>query len=429
MAQGSAAIASSQPPPVGQRLARSALVALTLVNLLNYLDRYVLAALVPGLQRTGMGLTRFKLGTLMTGFILVYMCFALLFGALGDRRARPRVIAAGVFLWSLATIVSGLARNYSQLLIGRAMVGIGEAAYGTISPALLADYFPRSARGRVFAVFFMAIPVGSALGYIVGGLVAQWFGWRAAFFVAGLPGLALVAWVLRLPDPPRGAQEQSSAVQRSAVPAPSALRVYWSLLKRPPYMLTVLGYAAYTFAVGGLAYWMPDFLVTVRGIPIAQATTGFGAIVVLTGLVGTFAGGWLGDYWLKFSRDAYLWLSAVTALVAVPLALIALTASAPAVYYSAIVAAELLLFMSTGPINSAIVNLAAPGERASAVALSVLVIHMLGDAVSPTLIGGLSDLSSLAAAVLIVPVAIAACGVLWLAAGRAARSHTAPSNA
>jgi MFS transporter, Spinster family, sphingosine-1-phosphate transporter len=420
----SAAIASPQLPPVGQRLARSALVALTLVNLLNYLDRYVLAALVPDLERAHMGLTRFRLGTLMTGFIVVYMCFALLFGALGDRRSRPRLIATGVFLWSLATTVSGLARNYSHLLLGRAMVGIGEAAYGTISPALLADYFPRSARGRVFAVFFMAIPVGSALGYIVGGLVDQWYGWRAAFFVAGLPGLALAAWVLRLPDPPRGAQEQSPAVEQSEVPVPSALRVYWSLLKRLPYMLTVLGYAAYTFAVGGLAFWMPDFLENVRGVPAAQATTGFGAIVVLTGLVGTFAGGWLGDYWLKFSREAYLWLSAVTVLVAVPLSLIAVTASAPLVYYSAIVAAELLLFMSTGPINSAIVNLSAPGERASAVALSVLVIHLLGDAISPTLIGGLSDLSSLATAVLIVPVAIAACGGLWLAAGRAARSHT-----
>jgi MFS transporter, Spinster family, sphingosine-1-phosphate transporter len=257
----------------------------------------------------------------------------------------------------------------------------------------------------------------------VGGLVDHWYGWRVAFFVAGLPGLALAAWVLRLPDPPRGAQDQSPGVQQPGVRAPSALRVYWSLLQRLPYMLTVLGYAAYTFAVGGLAFWMPDFLENVRGVPEAQATTGFGAIVVLTGLVGTFAGGWLGDYWLKFSRDAYLWLSAVTALVAVPLALIAVTASAPPVYYSAIVAAELLLFMSTGPINSAIVNLAAPRERASAVALSVLVIHLLGDAISPTLIGGLADVSSLATAVLIVPVAIAACGGLWLAAGRAARSH------
>jgi MFS transporter, Spinster family, sphingosine-1-phosphate transporter len=419
-------VSASPVAPVATRLARSGLAALTLVNLLNYLDRYVISALVPDLARAHMGLTDLRLGTLMSGFLIVYMCCAPLFGVLGDRRSRPRAIAAGVLLWSVATAFSGLARNYWHLLIGRAVVGIGEAAYGTISPALLADYFPLRSRGRVFAVFFMAIPVGSALGYIVGGLVDQWYGWRAAFWVAGLPGLALALWVLRLPDPPRGVQEQPSALQQHpATLSRTAVRIYWGLLQRKPYMLTVLGYAAYTFAVGGLAFWMPTFLERVRGVSVAQSTTGFGAIVVVTGFVGTFAGGWLGDYWLKFSREAYLWLSAITALVAVPFSIVALTASAPPVYYPAIVAAELLLFVSTGPINSAIVNLVAPGERASAVALSVFLIHTLGDVISPPLIGGLSDVSSLAKAVLIVPVAIAACGGLWLAAGSAARSRTA----
>jgi MFS transporter, Spinster family, sphingosine-1-phosphate transporter len=431
MPNGSAAVASSSLPPIARRLALRGLTALTLVNLLNYLDRYVLSALVPDLERAHMGLTDFRLGTLMTGFLVVYMVFAPVFGVLGDRRSRPRTIAAGVLVWSIATALSGLARNYMHLLAGRAVVGIGEAAYGTISPALLADYFPLKSRGRVFAVFYMAIPVGSALGYIVGGVVDHAYGWRAAFLVAGLPGLALAAWMLRLPDPPRGVQEAADAASaarsgRAAVSAlrrgPAGLGVYWSFFGRRAYMLTVLGYAAYTFAVGGLAFWMPTFLERTRGIPTAQATTGFGAIVVATGILGTFAGGWLGDYWLKFSREAYFWLSAVTALLAVPLSIIALAASTPALFYSAIVAAELLLFMSTGPINSAIVNLVAPAERASAVALSVFVIHTLGDVISPPLIGELSDLSSLGAAVLVVPVAIAACGVLWLAAGRAART-------
>jgi MFS transporter, Spinster family, sphingosine-1-phosphate transporter len=422
MPSSSAAVASSSLQPIARRLALSGLTALTLVNLLNYLDRYVLSALVPDLERAHMGLTDFRVATLSSGFLIVYMIAAPVFGILGDRRSRPRTIAAGVLVWSVATALSGWARNYFHLFAGRALVGIGEAAYGTISPALLADYFPLKSRGRVFAVFYMAIPVGSALGYIVGGIVDHAYGWRAAFFVAGLPGLALAAWMLRLPDPPRGVQEASGAV---APQGSSGLGVYWSFLGRRPYMLTVLGYAAYTFALGGLAFWMPTFLERARGIPAAQATTGFGAIVVATGLFGTFAGGWLGDYWLKFSREAYLWLSAVTALLAVPLSIVALTATSPVLFYSAIVAAELLLFMSTGPINSAIVNLVAPSERASAVALSVFVIHTLGDVISPPLIGALSDLSSLGAAVLIVPAAIAACGVLWLAAGSAARSSRA----
>ncbi len=435
MPNGPAIVTPSSLQPIARRLALSGLTALTLVNLLNYLDRYVLSALLPDLGRAHMGLTDFRLGTLMTGFLVVYMIFAPIFGILGDRRSRPRAIAAGVLVWSIATALSGLARNYFHLFAGRALVGIGEAAYGTIAPALLADYFPLKSRGRVFAVFYMAIPVGSALGYIVGGVVDQAFGWRAAFFVAGLPGVVLAVWMLRLPDPPRGVQEPngaanatrfgSTAISNNEAVArhdPAGLAVYWSFLGHRPYLLTVLGYAAYTFALGGLAFWMPTFLERARGIPAAQATTGFGVIVVTTGLLGTFAGGWLGDYWLKFSREAYFWLSAVTALLAVPLSIVALTAGSPALFYSAIVAAELLLFMSTGPINSAIVNLVAPAERASAVALSVFVIHALGDVISPPLIGELSDLSSLGAAVLIVPAAIAACGALWLAAGRAARA-------
>ncbi len=420
MATVSAAPDAARRSEPARRLAVGGLAALTILNLLNYLDRYVVSAIVPDLQRAHMGLTDFRAGALMTGFLVVYMLTAPLFGVLGDRISRTRTMAVGVFLWSLATGLSGIARNYLQLLLGRALVGVGEAAYGTIAPALLADYFPLRSRGRVFAIFYMAIPVGSALGYIVGGLVAHWYDWRAAFFVAGVPGLVLAAWSLRLPDPPRGVQE-AEAVEES-LEEPGFITVYWRLLERPAYRLTVLGYAAYTFAVGGLAFWMPTFLERVRDIPGQQATTGFGAIVVATGFIGTFAGGWLGDYWLKFSREAYFWLSAVTALLAVPFAVVALVAPEPALYYSAIVAAELLLFMSTGPLNSAIVNLVAPRERASAVALSVLMIHLLGDVISPPVIGAISDRTSLGLATLIVPVAIALCGVLWWAAGRAARS-------
>ena len=410
--------------PLTRRTALVGLCVLTLVNLLNYLDRYVISAVLPDLKAAHLGLSDFRLGTLMTGFVLVYMLAAPVFGALGDRRSRTRSIAAGVFLWSIATAFSGFARNYLQLLGARAAVGVGEAAYGTIAPTLLADYFPVTSRGRVFAVFGMAIPVGAALGYIVGGLIDHWYGWRAAFFVAGVPGMLLAAVVLGLPDPPRGLQERTSLVSEPRAPALQARRtlaIYRDLLHHAPYVLTVLGYAAYTFALGGLAFWMPTFLERARGVPPEQATSAFGAIVVVTGLIGTFAGGWLGDYWLRFSRAAYLWLSGLATLLAVPIAVVALTARVPALYYPAIVIAELLLFVSTGPINSAIVNLVAPAERASAIALSVLTIHLLGDVISPPIIGALSDLGSLQQAVMIVPLAAALCALLWMAAARASR--------
>jgi MFS family permease len=356
--------------------------------------------------------------------MLVYMIAAPAFGAWGDRGSRTRPIAIGVFIWSLATMASGLARNYPQLLAGRALVGIGEAAYVAIAPALLADCFRAESRGRVYSVLNMAIPVGSALGYILGGLVSHHFGWRAAFFVAGAPGLLLAAAVLWLPDPPRGIQDAPAPAARDTAPAmrgaaaPGPLAVYLNLLRRAPYMLLVLGYAAYTFALGGLAFWMPTFLERVHGIPKVQATTGFGAIVVVTGFVGTFVGGWLGDYCLKYSRQAYLWFSGATTLLAVPFVVVALTASAPSAYYPGIVCAQLLLFMSTGPINAAIVNMVSPFERASAVALSMFAIHLLGDVPSPPLIGSISDASSLGQAVLIVPVAVAIGGLVWLGAAR-----------
>ena len=425
---GGGPVPDSRAP--GNRMGLVALTVLASINLLNYLDRYVVSALLPDLKRAPMHLDDFQLGTLMSGFLIVYMLAAPVFGRLGDRGSRPRPIAIGVFLWSLATGVSGLARNYAQLLAARAIVGIGEAAYGTIAPSLLADFFARRTRGRAFAVFNMAIPVGAALGYIVGGLMRQHFSWHAAFYVAGIPGVLLAVLILRLPDPQRGAQDENGPGSSPVTGEPAgkggaSWAVYLRLIRQRPYLLTVLGYAAYTFALGGLAFWMPTFLERVRGIPAEKASAGFGEIVVLTGFIGTFAGGWLGDYWLQYSRQAYLWMSGWITLLAVPAAYLALAAAAPAVFYPALIAAELLLFMSTGPINTAIVNLVSPAERASAVALSILAIHLLGDVLSPSIIGGLSDVSSLGAAVMIVPGAVAISAALWLLAARAGAASPA----
>jgi sugar phosphate permease len=298
-------------------------------------------------------------------------------------------------------------------------VGVGEAAYGTVSPALLADYFPAEQRGRVFAVFSAAIPIGSAAGYVLGGLVDHYFGWRAAFFVAGVPGLLLAYLTSRLFDPPRGGQDGPAAAGAAAGHGSvsvgrQALRAYASLLGNAPYTLTVLGYAAYTFALGALAFWTPAFLERERGLARTDATVQFGAIVVVTGFVGTFFGGWLGDRLLPRFRESYLWVSGWSTLAAVPFAWLAFTAHDRSVYTAAIVVAEVLIFMSTGPVNSAIINVVPADRRATAVALSILAIHLLGDVPSPPLIGYVSDLSSLSRAMLILPVAFGLSGLIWL---------------
>jgi MFS transporter, Spinster family, sphingosine-1-phosphate transporter len=405
------------------------LAILSFINLFNYLDRFLVPALYESLKHSELRLTDAELGSLMSGFLAVYTLAAPVFGALGDRRSRPRLIAFGVGFWSLATSLSGFAGSYFALLAARASVGIGEAAYATIAPSLLSDYFPIDRRGRVMAIFFCAIPVGSALGYVVGGLMNVHFGWRPAFFVAGIPGLALAVLCLWLRDPPRGSQDAAPSADRGAPANPGASAdgprfdiktTYLHLLRNRPYVFTVLGYAAYTFALGGLASWMPAFLERVRGMSPDKATVQFGEIVVVTGFVGTFVGGWLGDYCAKRSKQAYLLVSAIATLVAAPFAWYALTVASSTEYLVCMVMAQLLMFLSTGPINACIVNLVLPNQRATAVALSVFTIHLLGDAISPLLIGAVSDATSLGQALKIVPAAIVIAGILW---GWAAREQ------
>ena len=436
-----------------------ALAVLTFINLFNYLDRWVVAAVVESIKRSELHLSDTELGLVGTGFIFVYTLTSPIFGSLGDRRSRPPLIAIGVALWSIATALAGFARGFTSLFSARSAVGIGEAAYGTIAPALLADSFPLEKRGRVFATFFAAIPVGSAAGYVLGGLVDKHFGWRAAFWIAGAPGLLLALLVMFIGDPPRGSQDASHGAPASSgrtdpdmsdgapasagrmdsdmshgAPA-SAGRMdpqarpmhqakagahpaktgapYRHLFKNTHYMLTVIGYGAYTFALGGLAFWMPAFLERSRGMTRSEATVTFGAIALVTGFVGTFAGGWLGDFFLRWTKQSYLWVSGIVTLVAAPVTYIALSDHRRGVYLAAIVIAELLIFASTGPVNSAIVNAVAPGERATALGLSVFVMHLLGDIPSPPLIGRISDATSLEHAFLIVPLAVLIGGAIW----------------
>ena len=296
---------------------------------------------------------------------------------------------------------------------------------------MLSDYFPRAQRGRAFAVFYVAIPVGSAAGFLLGGALERAFGWRAAFYAVGLPGIALALLALRVPDPIRGAMEEPSLSGRgrrretqarqgeASIDVPikglHLCATLSGLIRNTVYAGTVLGYAAYTFALGGLAFFMPTYFERVRGLELSRANFIVGSVTVFAGLSGTFLGGYLGDRTAARIKHGQLWLSGASSIAAVIPAWQALTVASSPSYVVWFFIAEFFLFLSTGPVNVVIVSAVHPSVRAMAMAVSIFVIHLLGDAISPPVIGWLADAHGLARAVLIVPVAIAISGLVWTA--------------
>lgn len=392
--------------------ARWVLALLFGVNLLNYIDRQILYAVFPPLQAE-LGLSDTQLGLLASAFMWVYLSTAPIFGLLADRWSRPRLMSLGVGIWSVATLFSGLARSHAELFIGRAAVGIGEASYGAVAPALLSDAFARAQRGRVLAIFSMAIPVGSALGYLLGGILEQAFGWRAAFFVVGLPGLALTWFVSQVPDATR--EGLVSPAGPEAATSPPRARDYLELFRTRTYVLNCLAMTAMTFAIGGLAAWVPTYLTRVRGMELAQANLTFGLLTLVSGVGGTVAGGWLGDRLLRRIPAAYFLVSGVGLALSVPCAAAVILLEDRLWVLVAIFLAEVLIFLNTGPLNAIIANVSRPDVRATAYAANIFVIHALGDAISPTIVGILSDWKGLAAAFWIAPatLALAALFCFW----------------
>lgn len=388
------------------------LVFLFGVNLLNYIDRQILYAVFPPIQAE-LSLSDTQLGLLASAFMWVYLSTAPIFGLLADRWSRPRLMGLGVAVWSVATAFSGVTRSHGELLIGRAVVGIGEASYGSVAPALLSDAFPPAQRGSTLAFFSMAIPVGSALGYLLGGFLQRALGWRAAFFIVGVPGLLLAWSVSRVADPPRGGRDAANA-PGDASSAPQA-RDYLGLLRTPSYVLNCLAMTAMTFAVGGLAAWVPTYLVRIRGMELSQANLTFGLLTLFAGVGGTLAGGWLGDRLLTRFPTAYLLVSGVGLLLSVPCAAAVILLQDRSWALAAIFLAEVLIFLNTGPLNAIIANVSRAEVRATAYAANIFVIHALGDAISPAIVGMLSDRVGLAAAFWVAPatLALAALFCFW----------------
>ena len=394
---------------------------LTGLNGLNYLDRYVGAATLP-LILAGLAISDTQGGLLQSAFILTYSLACPVAGWLGDRQPRLRLAAAGVFVWSAATIASGLAPTYGLLLLARAVIGVGEASYAVVTPSLLSDCYPPDRRSRMLGIFYAAIPVGTALGYVVGGLVGEAFGWRAAFLVAGAPGAVLAGLLLFLREPPRGALDPPRPSGETPLGLQASLR---ALAARRSYVVNTVSQVIYTFAMGGLATWMPTYFVRERGIPLGTAATTFGVILVVAGFLGTLTGGRLSDAFAKRWPAAHFTVSGITLVASIAFTLPAVLSPTPAVFWSAMFVTLFLLFMNIGPLNAAMANVLPADLRARGFAVTTMVMHLLGDAASPYLIGLASDRVGLTGPVLTTGCLLAVSGLvlLW---GRASLAADLP---
>ena len=364
---------------------RTALVLLTALNLLNYVDRSVLFAVQP-LVQAEFHLTNAQLGYLTSAFLAFYMVAAPFTGPLADRYSRKVIIAIGAFFWSGLTLLTAVTHSYQALLVRHTLVGIGEASFVTIAPTFVADLFPEEKRGRILGVFYLAIPVGTALGYVLGGNLGERFGWRFPFYIAAVPGFLLALMMLFIPEPPRG---QFDSVRETA--ERGTIR---GLTRNPAFWTATLGMAMMTFALGGIQVWMPTFLSTMRGYSLKAANQLFGGIIVLDGTLASLAGGWLGDRLLPRTKGAYYMVSAISMALGVPVMIIALFARGRAMVPGILVAAFLLL-LNTAPLNAALINSVGAHIRATAIAFNIFIIHLLGDVPSPTLMGWIADRRSL----------------------------------
>jgi MFS family permease len=386
----------------------ASLLVLTGLNLLDYLDRQLLAAVLTPIKDE-LRLSDEQLGILQSAFMWGYFLTSPIFGYLGDRAPRRWLIAAGVFVWSLGTLMSGHVSAWTALLLFRVLVGFGEASFGTISPGWIADLFGGVRRNTAISIFYLAIPVGSALGYIIGGAIAARHGWRAAFLWAGYPGLALAFVLFLLREPAR--RREDPGPQREPRPG---LRAFVGLLGYPRYRLVVAGYVAQTFAMGGFAFWAPTFLSREHHMPFESAGRFFGLALVVTGLVATVSGGLIGSAWQRRTGNGYAWVLALSALVAVPTGFAAFLLPNLLAAKVALGGAMFLLFLSTGPVNTLILETVPASLGATAMAGSIFAIHLFGDLWSPRIVGLVSDRTgSLHQAVLILPFALALCAVLW----------------
>lgn len=389
-----------------------AVATLTLLvglNLLNYIDRYILPGAQPLIQHE-YGWSDERMGALTTAMFTVYMLVAPLSGWLGDRFSRKPLIIAGAVIWSIATLGTAWVHDYWTLYLRHALVGVGEATFSIFAPAVLADFYPERDRNRILSIFYLAIPVGAAIGYLAGGELGTAYGWRAPFFLCAIPGLVIAAvygWLGT--EPARGASDH--------IQADWSRTHFWGLFRNASFLTATLGLAMLTFAMGGISAWVPTFLHRSAGLSVAHSSLVVSGITVVDGVAGTAVGGWIAQRWLRTNHRALYLLSFWSVALTLPFG--ALVFFGPRSWsIPALFVAEFFLFLNTGPLNAAIVNSVSAPVRATAISVNLFCIHCFGDTFSPQIIGAVSDRTNLRLALGLTLVSLVISAAILLAGSR-----------
>jgi MFS transporter, Spinster family, sphingosine-1-phosphate transporter len=372
--------------------ARYVLAVMVGINFLNYLDRWVASAAAPLIQKE-FHIDDAQVGLLGTAFLLVYAVAALPFGYWGDRGVRRTVIGVGVTIWSFATLLSGLAANYVQLFLSRSLVGIGEASYYPAGTSLVSDYFPKEQRARVMSIWGAGSAVGIAVGFAGGGFVADHLGWRSAFYFAAVPGLLFAFLAFTLREPLRGSMEKVGPALKRTTDA--SARTFINLTRIPTLRAAILAQTVLYFVLASNAFWLPTLLHRRFDLSLSGAGLLAGVVLVVGGLIGTLAGGWIADRRAKTSPAAHLEVGIAGFLIAAVFITIALVAPLNIgpipVFVPAFLVTVIAIYLHAGPYTAVSQNVVSPALRASSVTLLLFVSHVFGDSHSTFDVGWISD--------------------------------------
>lgn len=365
---------------------------LFLLYALAYADRVIVSIVALPLRRE-LGLSDTQLGVLGgLSFALLYCTVAIPVAIWADRGRRVTIVTSAIALWSAFTALCGAAGNFIQLFLCRLAVGVGEAGAVAPSYSLIADYFPPSQRARALSVFHLGLPVGSALGLLLGGYVAAWWGWRAAFLVAGICGLLFtpILW-FTIREPVRGQLD----ARRQASPEQEGFRsVLRHVSARPSFWLISFAGGTGGIMLYGYGFWLPAFFQRSHGLSLTATSLLVAAILFLGGVAGNLLGGWLGDRWGARSKCAYAFIPAVGALVALPVTSLGLFANTLWIAAPLLVAPQACALLATSPIGAALQHLGPPTMRATIVAFYMFIFNLAGLGIGTMMLGSISDLFS-----------------------------------